>query len=227
MLFRKYFEPSLPNTFEIQRSLLEIHGSGDFRTPEFLRCICSKVDLILESLQQNAGEIVVWSDVDIRFFDITPEILTACLGEHDIVFQREGHKDTDINCGFFVCRCTNRLSKFFEMVKEGLLQDPVANDQMIINRLLSNASLDLLWAYLPFSFYARTHGWPPPQKLALYHANATMGRSGIAQKEQQFRELSVLRRFGVAGLIATSVKHIPKRVGRLLSERNKKRNRLA
>ena len=75
------------------------------------------------------------------------------------------------------------------------------------------------WTYLPWSFYARTHGWPPPRHLSLYHANATPGKNGVDQKMRQFREVEFLRRYGLPALLLTSAKYVPKRLWRLASER--------
>jgi hypothetical protein len=93
---------------------------------------------------------------------------------------------------------------------------------MEINRLLftdSEAVSGLTWGYLPLSYYARTHGWPPPRKLALYHANYTLGPDGIGQKFAQFREVDSLVRWGCPAYIWSIAKRIP---GKLLKGRQRK-----
>ena len=217
ILFERYFHPSAHKAFSIVPKRLAIEGAGDFLTREFIQCIWQKIDLVLETLLQNTGDVIVWSDIDIQFFDVLPEALLVQLGASDIAFQREGHNTSDVNTGFFVCRCSERTTAFFELVRVALRNNPSTNEQQVINELLRESSTDLDWAYLPFSYYARTHGWPPPSKLSLYHANGTVGSNGVQRKIQQFRELAFLRRFGISALILTSIKYAPRRLWRLLS----------
>jgi len=75
VLYREIFLPSVPAGFEIQPHIIEESGPGDFLSPEFLSCIRKKIDLVLKSIEQNSGRLIVWSDVDIRFFDLVPRDL--------------------------------------------------------------------------------------------------------------------------------------------------------
>ena len=217
ILFDDYFLPSVPKTFSVVPTSLEIDGAGDFLSREFIQCIWQKIDLVLESITKNIGDVIVWSDIDIQFFDLVPETLLSQLGVSDIAFQREGHKTSDVNTGFFICRCNERTTAFFERVGDALRHNVTANEQYVVNQLLKARVTDLAWTYLPFAYYARTHGWPPPRKLALYHANATVGPDCVQRKIRQFRELAFLRRFGISALLLTSIKYAPKRLRRLLS----------
>jgi nucleotide-diphospho-sugar transferase len=218
ILLRQEFLPSIPETFSVHAESIELAGPGDFLSPEFLRCINRKMELVLESLHTNRGEVIVWADIDIRFFSLAPDDLRVELGEHDIAFQREGKKGQYVNTGFFVCRANQRLIDFFRRVSAALHDDPHVNEQIVVNRLLDDQS-ELSWTHLPLRYYARTHGWPPPSNLALYHANATMGPAGVARKLRQFRDLNLLRRLPILGLAITCIKFAPKRLKRLLTER--------
>lgn len=219
VLFDDYFSPTVPSEFSVRANKLEIAGAGDFLSSEFLDCIRQKMELILRSIAENAGEVIVWSDVDIQCFRLTPAELVEHLGDRDIVFQREGKTVSDVNTGFFVCRCNASTTAFFQRVRDGLQENRATNEQYFINDLLSEPNPGITWGYLPLSFYARTHGWPPPRDLAIYHANATAGANGVQRKITQFRELAFLRRFGVLGLMITSLKHAPKRIFRVIRER--------
>jgi hypothetical protein len=68
------------------------------------------------------------------------------------------------------------------------------------------------WGYLPRSFYARTHGWPPPRHLAIYHANYTKGRDGVGQKLAQFREIDWVVRSGWFAWLLSVLRRIPGRI---------------
>lgn len=219
VLLRDYFLPSVPLAFVLTPIKLEIDGAGDFLSPEFLRCIAQKVELISKSIDENPRSVIVWSDIDIQFFELRPENLLSQLGKHDIAFQREGRNGMEVNTGFFVCHSSPQLSRFFLRVREALQRNPSVNEQYVINQLLRDPTPGVSWTYLPFAYYARTHGWPPPRDLVLYHANATAGDNAIGQKIRQFRELAFLRRFRIPALVITFIKYAPKRLFRLLSER--------
>ena len=108
VLYRQVFLPSVPEGFEVRSTVLGIDGPGDYLSDEFLRCIRAKLDLVVRSVEENLGDIIVWSDVDIRFFDLSPSALAAELESSacDVLFQRESPRMDDVNTGFFVCRCT-------------------------------------------------------------------------------------------------------------------------
>lgn len=217
VLFKTVFAPSVPEGFSLHSEPFELSGGGDFLSPEFLRCINRKMELVLESLRTNRGEVIVWADIDIRFFSLAPDDLRVELGEHDIAFEREGKQGRYVNTGFFVCRANESVIDFFERVGGDLVQNAHANEQFVVNKLLRTEST-MSWMLLPLTYYARTHGWPPPKDLALYHANATIGPDGIGQKLRQFRDLDFLRRYPILGLALTSIKFAPKRIKRLLNE---------
>ena len=220
VLYREYFRPTVPAGFTVEAIRMEISGAGDFLSAEFLRCISQKVDLILQSILDHPGEVILWSDIDIQFFGVRPEDLLTQLSTHAIAVQREGHRIAQVNTGFFVCRCDEPARRFFEQIKEGLQQNPATNEQTVANILLASPqTASLAWTYLPFTYYARTHGWPPPRDLVMYHANETAGRRGVERKIRQFREFAFLRRFRWLALLVTAVKYAPKRLRRLLSGR--------
>lgn len=216
-LLQNYFAPSLPSDFQLHATLLEGSGRGDFLSIEFIECIHRKIDLILASLQTYSDEVLVWSDVDIVFFRCSASYVASLLAESgkDILFQREGKATADVNAGFFVCRANQCVIAFFEKVRTGLLGDRTKNEQYVVNEL-SRAGAGVQWSYLPWTFYARTHGWPPPSDIALYHANETPGKNGVAQKFAQFEELQWVRKYGAPALAWSCITKIPKRLKRVL-----------
>lgn len=209
ILFENIFKPSLPAGFQLVTHEVRLSGAGDFLSPEFLACIRRKVDLILESLEKNRGELLVWSDVDIEFYGDCVSDLAGLIGSsgHAILFQRETRDLPDINCGFFVCRAGTEVEDFFRAVVSGLEDAPDLNEQAVINRLLAAGHLKGRWGYLPFRYYARTAGWPPGRDLLLYHANETGGKDALKRKMDQFRRYQKYRQSGLVGqwLIAFEV----------------------
>ncbi len=343
VLYRQVFLPSVPEGFEVCSTILGIDGPGDYLSDEFLRCIRAKLDLVIRSVEENLGDIIVWCDVDIRFFDLSPSALAAELESSacDVLFQRESPRMDDVNTGFFVCRCTTAVLEFFKTVRSELeshpeekgssaksvlipfltyrsdcqwlgrlrrvgdrwfrttnrgngshrngggerRREPVPGSSVCGGRRLCKPACEIVfrhrhgiasrsapplflllskptdgalarpnkcplvfqkyrdkippqaapfriwnsefgmekpenekqisqipWGYLPRSFYARTHGWPPPRHLAIYHANYTKGRDGVGQKLAQLREVDWMVRGGWPARILSIARRIPGRI---------------
>jgi hypothetical protein len=216
VLFEKVFAPSVPNGFELHSTLIEETGNGDFLSPEFLRCIRKKLTLIQESLRNFKNEILVWSDVDIRFIDLASHRLKADFesSNTDILFQRESPRLPEVNTGFFVCRANGAVRALFDQVQVLIEENPTINEQMAMNQLLAlpDQPASAVWNHLPKTYYARTHGWPPPRKPALFHANYTKGPDAIGQKLAQFRELETLLRGGWPARILSIAQRIPRKL---------------
>ena len=219
-LLHDYFIPSLPADFDLHSTMLELSGPGDFLSAEYLACLHRKIDLVIASLLDHPGEIIAWSDIDIVFLrPVAAELDTMLAGSgKDILFQREGSRVADVNGGFYVLRAIPRITAFFEKVRESLAAHPGWLDQTAINQLLQDERCDLLWGYLPPAYYARTHGWPPPRDIALYHANETVGSDAVGRKIRQFQELQWVRKYGLPALAWSCFTKIPKRLKRLWRE---------
>lgn len=216
ILFSAHFSPSVPPGFEVQSHALSIAGAGDFLSREFLKCIREKVRLIRRSVLENEGELIIWSDVDIVFLrDAVSELERIGGGGGDLWFQRESLRLPDVNTGFMMIRCCRATEEFFSRVETRLWNSPDLNEQAIINSLLLEGD-PIAWGYLPETFYARTHGWPPPRDAVLYHANYTKGEDGVGQKIAQFKELSSLQRWGLPALAWSCLRRVPSAIrGRL------------
>lgn len=211
VLFRDWFRPSVPPGFTIFPHVIkEISGPGDFLSPEFLECIRLKIQLILQSLETSRDEPMIWSDVDILFGAITPNDLHSLLANSGklLLFQQERPGMTNVNTGFFVCQPAPTILEFFKNVAERLRAKPEENEQMAANALLASAPHSQIGC-LPASFYARTHGWPPPRNFSIYHANFTKGPDAIGQKIRQFREVRLLQKYGVPARIWSCLRRIP------------------
>jgi nucleotide-diphospho-sugar transferase len=224
-LYHEDFVPTIPAGFTVQSEIIEMFGEGHYDSPQFVPCVVKKVDLILQSLHQNAGSVIIWSDVDIQFYRLTPETAMAELGDHDIAFQAAGVPPNEINSGFFICRCNQRVIQFFEKIRHSLCHEEAGEiEERVINKLLPTLSeSELSWCMLPRSFYARSNKWPPPRNLVLHHANSTPGANGLEKKHRQLREVALLQRYRLPVLLYTCIKYAPRRVRRLWNERRQRR----
>ena len=236
ILYRKIFLPSVPAGFEVRATEIGIEGAGDFLSDEFLRCIRAKIDLVVRSVAENLGAVIVWSDVDIKVFNLSPSALAAELESSacEILFQRESSRIGDVNTGFFICRCTPAMGTFFRAVRAELESHPEENEQMAVNGLLLKSQSGIpgaddeecerpliSWGYLPSTFYARTQCWPPPTNLSLYHANCTNGPDGIGQKIRQFQEIEWIQRHGRPARIWSVFRRVPGKLGEILKKINR------
>lgn len=196
LLFHSYFRPTLPAGFDLRVVRSSGAGQGDFLGVDWSAAMMEKGVATCESLRQNRGEIIVWSDVDLQFFALQPEDLGALLEEsgRDILFQREWADDRqEVNGGFFVCRCNDAVIALFDAVLEDMRALAEPRNQPAINARLARQPPAVAWGYLPLSFYAWTHGWPPPADLTLHHANGTVGRNGVPRKIAQLEEVRAFR----------------------------------
>ncbi|MDX9767725.1 MAG: hypothetical protein RBT51_10330, partial [Ectothiorhodospiraceae bacterium] len=84
-----------------------------------------------------------------------------------------------------------------------LVHEPDRNEQAIVNEMLREGAA-INWELLPDEFAARSHGWPPPARMSIYHANCTVGPNGVKQKIRQFRLVRMIRGLRLpSGLVST------------------------
>lgn len=194
-LLRDWFLPSLPGGLELVALPLQIEGRGDFLGVDFLQCIRDKIANLILSIRDNDGSWILWSDVDILFFERAPQALNdvvAHAGATRVFFQRERATGREVNTGFMLMRCCDETRRFFEDLGARLLREPDKNEQAIANEMLREG-VAINWELLPDDFVARSHGWPPPARMSIYHANCTMGPNGVMQKIRQFRQVREIR----------------------------------
>ena len=48
-----------------------------------------KTQLLLDAIEENFGECILYTDIDLQFFEHTSEIVHEQLKNNDLVFQRE------------------------------------------------------------------------------------------------------------------------------------------
>ena len=108
-------------------------------------------------------EILVFSDVDVRFYGNVKDDLIDCLGDYDIAFMKDHNSDEVGRCGgFFILKsCDKTRGLFWEVLS--ILQsfdpnDPTSfesSEQQTINSVLRRRT-DVKWKYLRSRYY--THG---------------------------------------------------------------------
>jgi hypothetical protein len=184
MLYRRYFQPTLPGGLRLlPMQLADNQSDGAYMSKEWQEANCAKVrHAVAFCRQAPEGEPFIVSDVDVQFF---PAFDTAqFLGYIDslgceLVFQRERFRegDSEANCGFYTGRNTAAVRRLLESSLNNLERGDVKNEQNAVNRMLREQGIP--YATLDRRFYARTHGFPPPKDIWMHHASWT---STIQQK---------------------------------------------
>ena len=159
--------------------------SGSYGKAGWKKTQYKKVSYWKEAIDNNIGDTIICSDVDIQFLKKTKPFLIKKIKKFDILFQSNNTKN-EICSGFFICKCSARVSKFMDIVLNKLKESiniPGAGEQHIMQLLLKDKSLcNLNYGTLP-----RNRFWSPGfkyknlktldicSKIMVHHANWTEG----------------------------------------------------
>jgi len=218
ILLKNYFLPSIPSGFDVTAHQFDLKGNGVYLSTEYMSCIQQKIELVISSLIENRGEIIVWSDIDLIFLrDVSQELTEIFIQSGCDILYQSNSRDRDGICGgFFICRGNDVLIEFYRDVARRLAANPTMHDQDIICEMLPTEER-IKWGYLPVTYYVRSMGWPPPKNLALYHAASglTQGRDGLQVKISLLKEIQSIQRFGFPALVWSCVVNARHRIKRL------------
>jgi hypothetical protein len=190
VLFRRYFEPTLPSGLRLEvYDMGANRGDGRYLSGEWQEAMCAKVRHALDFCRHSPdGELFIVSDVDVQFF---PKFEAAGFRHYfqslgcDAAFQRERFRegDREANCGFYAGRNCAQVRALLEASLRSLEADSVKNEQNAVNRVMRETGFN--YAMLDRRFYARTHGFPPPGDIWMHHASWTTDiRGKIAQLDR-------------------------------------------
>ena len=152
----RIFKNTIKDDYEIKLSKIDSVSGQEVwveKTKAIIRCI-----------EENMGDHVVFSDVDIQFFRKTRPSIEMLFGNDMMVQWQVG----DVaNIGFMVIRCHENMLAFFDDVlnksRLGQWDQKTVNDKLM--------SENLKWSFLPKSFYAFHAKNPiPPRNSVLHHA---------------------------------------------------------
>lgn len=186
-LFERYFLPSLPKGLDLLTHRMDSEGDGSYESGNWQAGVVEKLKFALNHVAGNKGSIFVLSDVDIQFFgSFTAEGLERFLNDSncEILFQREttDPKSYEVNTGFYIARCGDYVEELLRQAIKKCAGHGIANDQIAVNGLLKAEDKGSLWDFLPPTYYARSHGFPPPSGIVMHHANLT---STVSDKHLQ------------------------------------------
>lgn len=115
----------------------------------FGRTMIEKIEFILENIDIENNEPIIFSDCDVYFFD---ELEEDMLGDFDIKFLQNNER---ISTGFMIFKQNEKVKEFFEYVLEVLNDNTTDNsvrkgidDQFIINSIFKQDNIDLKHGFL-------------------------------------------------------------------------------
>jgi Nucleotide-diphospho-sugar transferase len=203
----QFFLPSLQDDFELIIEYADqTCSSAKFMEEGWTQTTVQKVDLIIRAIQENWNSVFIFSDVDIQFFAPIQKKILKLIKDKDIVMQK--NSPSGVLCtGFFACRGNSKTLQLWQDVKKMMEADSLSSDQISFNRCIRRFSkknpYDVVWAYLPHSFYGggtlTGREWLPgrllpiPHNIVMHHANWTKGVKNKIEQLTYVRN-EVLRR---------------------------------
>lgn len=197
----EWFMPSLPDGFDLNLFASNVCG-GEYLSENFKLAILAKTDFIIEAIKENLGNIFVYSDVDMQFFEPVSQELKRLVQNRDIVCQKDGPgPDAPLCTGFFVMHASKKNLVLWKLLKKVVEKEK--RDQTGFNRLIKKkgkyASTKFFFTrfdyqYLPIKYFGggtlSGRYWNPgddlvvPENIVLHHANYT---SGVENKIAQLK----------------------------------------
>jgi len=174
-----YFLPSLiPNEYLLTVKQFPQRGSGKFMSPGFVETVAYTFDILSGAIDENYGDVFVFSDCDIQFFGPTKAILLDAITDCDLVAQGDG--GTTLCTGFFICRASDKMRKVFQKCAKIVKNNPkrTGGDQYAVNCCNDMFTWKILNQQ---QFWCPRKLWKPgwelnvPKNILMHHANWTLG----------------------------------------------------
>lgn len=199
-IFIKSFNDNLSSKHTLlTKKINQISPSGEYNSKGFDLAMVEKIIWIIDNIDINDSSPMVFTDCDVQFF----RDLEFDISEHDILFQHDYQNNFNYSwfpgetnklgqypnycAGFFICRQSEKVKKFFQDVKDNLIKNlnGTLHDQTMMNKMI-NDGYDLNHGILDSNLYwtvgFSTNGevWNGqdinvPNSIIMHHANFTIG----------------------------------------------------
>lgn len=199
ILYEKYFSKSVSkyNEHIIEDMSIKSLKDEEYNSKDWIMLMKYKIEIILNEILKNTGEIFMYNDVDIQYLGKTESIILKSMKNKDIVFQQNDKGSP--NAGIIVCRSSienknaiNFLRKVIEILDFNYnniesfknVEYSTLSDNSTIYKLLEE-KFPINWGLLPKEFI--TGKLPslkkvPNHKILLHHASCV---SKISEKIDQ------------------------------------------
>ena len=208
VLYERYFRPSLKDDFDVVVKVVPeqiCQKGGEYFAPGWRETMLIKVDMILGAITEQPGEMFLFADADVQFFEPVVPLVTAAMAGVDAAFQRD-HPSGTRCAGFFACRGTPAALDLWQTTRRTVLENRQFDDQIALNWLLDRAMVDVKWTLLPDCFLsggtidADRGQWQPgkrltvPDDIVAHHANWTVGVPNKIAQLDYVRQIVAARR---------------------------------
>lgn len=136
--FLDSYNTYLKGSFDLKaKHIDQLSKSGDYGSQGFADTMFEKINHVIDNIDLNDSEPMVFADCDIQFFEDFSETIINDLGSNNLMFQ------DDVACvcaGFFVCRQNQLMLDFFNDVRNTLdtARERRIDDQQVINQFLNS-----------------------------------------------------------------------------------------
>ena len=185
-LYNDYFVPSLPSELALnEREIPQDCPSGVCWSSGFDISCHKKIKYYKKACEDNQGDIIICSDIDVQFFGDVKDTLISELGDFDLACQDDGlypaHAHRLPYCsGFMVLRCNNKTMDLLTKID----QDFAVDDQETLNQILKRYPDICQHKLLSNKFFTagQSLGWRGwngektfslPDPVIMHHANYT------------------------------------------------------
>ena len=188
-LYRNYFLSSIGSEFEVNANKLSKDSNFYQKTYSYTLSLSGRTDPAEQTkvkfwksgCEDNMGETIVCTDVDVQFFGQAVPTLIEELGDYDLACQYGGARTIPLGGGFFVMRCNEKTLNFLTQIDNHFIED----SQYMINKFKSLCDYKVLSE--KFFTIGQVLGRPwrgevtftIPNPILMHHA---AGTSGMKQK---------------------------------------------
>ena len=188
-LYRNYFLSSIGSEFEVNANKLSKDSNFYQKTYSYTLSMSGRTDPAEQTkvkfwktgCENNMGQIIVCSDVDIQFFGETVPSLLEELGDSDIAYQRGGAHTIPLGGGFFVMKCNEKTLNLLTQIDNHFSED----SQYMINKFKDLCDYKMLSDKFFTIGQVLGRAWRGevtftiPDPILMHHA---AGTSGMKQK---------------------------------------------
>ena len=139
-----------------------------------------KTEMVINSIKQNMGEIIIVSDIDIIFYKPVMDCVKVSMENHEICFQKE-FKYYGLNIGFISILCNENTLEFWEKIHD-VVSTTNRWDQEIVNDFIFNDKHKIKWNLFPSSIWNWSQG-ELNKDIKLHHANCA------SSKDEKFEQM--------------------------------------
>lgn len=155
IFFYPSFKKYLTENFNLIDNFIETDTNKVtyWKSEHWSNVLINRFDILKEYIKNNQNKWCVFSDIDILFFDNFYKDIEIFISTqlHDIYYMSEFIKSpaTEINGGFFLFHCNNRIYEYFDYIQQKTRMMECPNDQTTIQSILKSRNHNIKQTVLP------------------------------------------------------------------------------